>query len=105
MPKEMKVTDYHLCSIFTNLLDNAIEACEALPEPERSLTILTNARGEYLCIRVENSCTEAHAGRPRRKGHGLGLPITSEIVQNYGGDLRTEYKDGQFVAEAVFRWK
>ena len=37
--QEVGIADYHLCSVFANLLDNAIEASLAIPERERKISI------------------------------------------------------------------
>lgn len=42
-------------TIFGNLLDNAIEACEEVKQ-ERCIHIKVNAFHEMIVIRIENSC-------------------------------------------------
>lgn len=105
VPTEMEITDYHLCSIFNNLLDNAIEAVCMLPGTERRINAAANVQGDYLCIRISNGCTEEYSNRPNRNGHGLGKKIVEVIAKDYGGDFSLNFKDNIFVAEVVMRWK
>lgn len=39
IPQEVGIADYHLCSVFSNLLDNAIEASLAVPESDRRISV------------------------------------------------------------------
>ena len=39
IPQEVGIADYHLCSAFSNLLDNAIEASLAVPESDRRISV------------------------------------------------------------------
>lgn len=84
-----------LIGLFSNLLDNAIEACAEVPEGAwLSLTDRHN-RGLYT-VTLRNSKRNQPLtfvdGKPvtqksDRKNHGLGLEILEEIAHRYGGTL------------------
>ena len=68
--------------VLANALENAIHACEKLPQgaPRRLKLSLALADQRRLTIRVENSCPEdveldsrGFPTTPPREGHGLGL--------------------------------
>lgn len=101
VPQQLRISDYHLCSIFCNLIDNAIEACTVLPEQERRIFVTAKVYGPYLYIQVKNSCTEEHAKRPKREGHGLGMNIVKQTAEFYGGDFSTEFSGGEYRADVV----
>jgi len=49
LDENCNITQTHLCSIFTNLLDNAIRACESIPQEQRLIELRTAAKG-IICI-------------------------------------------------------
>lgn len=101
IPQILNISDYHLCSIFSNLIDNATEACRELPKEERRISVTANIYGAYLYIQIRNNCTAEHARRPKRKGRGMGMKIIEQIVEKYGGDCSAEFKDGEYQADVV----
>lgn len=116
IPQEVGIADYHLCSVFSNLLDNAIEASLAVPESDRRISVQAGGTamgcselnigmggGGYFCARVENTCTEEYAGRRRREGRGYGKEILEEIVTIYDGQMNTEFRSGTYIADIVLR--
>ena len=87
----------HMCSIFTNLLDNAIRAAEECPESERFISLKSARKEDYLHIRVENSALEAKkVNLHQRKGYGQ--EILRDIALRYGGEFLTDWKDGIYRA-------
>lgn len=95
--------NFDLCRIFTNLLDNAKEACERSENKDKSFIVVTSyIKGSKLFISTENFC----AAPPNKKkgklfsakqGHkGLGLEIVKEIAQNYSGECVCKYNDNVF---------
>lgn len=84
--------------VILNLLQNAIEALDAAPEPELQITVA--ARGRKVVIRIaDNGPGLSDAVRDRLftpfttdkpKGVGLGLVISRDIVAGFGGELLHE---------------
>lgn len=87
----------HMCSVFTNLLDNAIRAAEECPEPERFIFIKSARKEGYLHIKVENSALEVKkANQLQRKGYGQ--EILRDIAQRYDGEFLTDWNTGVYRA-------
>lgn len=91
------ISNLHLCSIFNNLLNNAIEACEQLTIQEKYINIKCFSKGNYLNVVVKNSADD-NKRKVRSKGHGYGLKILDDIAGKYKGKFRYEYKKGEFKA-------
>ncbi len=97
-----------------NLLENALEACQALPQPEeRYLRVSLRKRDAALLILVENSCP---GGDPETSGfcdgsffastkgpalRGLGLRSVQLVADKYGGSAEYKRAGGVFTARVV----
>lgn len=88
-----------LICIFSNLMDNAVKACQACTEGVPFIRLKTGFHANILYIEMKNSKSPlsgdiqtAHSSPE----HGLGLSIMEEAVRKYHGtcewtDLRTEF--------------
>lgn len=96
-----------LCAVLGNLLDNAMEACDKLPEGRR-IRLCIKRQENFYYITVINTSGEPDAegktfvsekkGKDNGVGHGLGLRSVERIAHQYGGSLVTDYEDGEFRA-------
>lgn len=92
------INKIHLCSVFSNLLDNAIHACEALPVGNpRSVTVSAKQHGDYLHVKVLNTSLPPTDKAPV-PGHGYGQKILTDIASIYHGEFFTEFTDGIYKA-------
>lgn len=98
--------DTDICILLSNLLDNAIEACQSVPESPMITLTVTNKQN-YLCILVRNRIMESVLSKNKqlkttkqnKKNHGLGLYSVSQIVDKYEGMKNFYEKNGYFVAD------
>ncbi len=108
IPVRLKSSEIDLCCIIGNLFDNAIEACEKLPEDQRRIRVYMDMKNTQLYI----SFTNFTAGKKLRKegglfrstkgeGHGLGLVRIDAIVSRLGGYLSRNSEDGAFTTEIL----
>lgn len=92
--------------IFSNALQNALEACEGQEEPFVRLTAGT--KGNALVICIENRCSEALKAMPqgfpttkKDPGHGLGIASMKAAAHRQGGFLDVSVKEGVFRVDVV----
>jgi len=101
-----------LCLIFGNLLDNAIEACERIPQEERFLSLCTTQSAGYMIVAFENSYDGKHAvfshlpmtTKADRESHGLGLKQVKKTLHKHGGilTLKADQEKKRFSVFASF---
>lgn len=95
-----------ITTIFSNLLDNAIEACMK-KENGRYITIKTGNHQDMIMIRIANSIGEKPVwrdGRPMsQKGerHGIGLKNVEKVVTEYNGSVDFEMNEQEFACSII----
>lgn len=94
-----------ICSIFGNILDNAIEYELTLPDKKKRLIHLAvYAKKDFLVIQCENYCEEQLAFRDglpvSTKGdgayHGYGVKSIRYAAEKYGGTMTIHNRDRWF---------
>jgi len=98
IPAQISVEPLHVCSIFSNLLDNAIDAVTEIEQSKRKIELCGAINGSYMCIKVKNPTTKDYAYRKRRKGHGYGSIILLDIARKYNGTYTGNYDNGIYTA-------
>lgn len=85
-------------SIFANILDNAIEACEKLETEERFIRLSGRVFGQIFVVRAENTKEKKEpkksdrivTSKSDRFIHGLGLKNVNKSVKKYGGTVNID---------------
>lgn len=100
VPEKINISGIDLCSLFSNLLDNAAHAVRSLPVDQRRIVISSQMNGDVLTVRCENPYDPDEVFLPshRPDGHGLGLIILQDLAERYHGRLETQTEDGFFTA-------
>ncbi len=110
-PKATKVEEYDLCIILSNLLKNAIEACEQVGDAkERYIKLQVGSYEETLCFVVENSVADKVKIEDNRllttkadkKNHGIGSENVARAVKKYEGTVTYQCEGKCFTAEVCF---
>lgn len=92
IPAQLPIRNIDLCSVFSNVLDNAIRACTVLPPAQRVIELCASIDCGILFIRAENPLPKAAVP----KGKGLGTLILKQIAQTYNGEFLVEKTDTVF---------
>ncbi len=103
IPRKLEVEPLHLCSIFSNLLDNAIEAVESFEETENRISVDSAIKGNYLFVKVKNPSTTDYVKRKRRKERGYGTQILADIANKYEGKYEVSFKNGFYSATVMVK--
>lgn len=94
------VYQHDLTSLFCNLLDNAVESAENIPDSFIELTVQKKENSSFIVIVLINSCRSTPVydqdGLPvshktNKDGHGFGIKSIKKVVNQYHGNLQMYY--------------
>lgn len=98
---------FELCTLFSNLLSNAVEAVERIVG-EKKIDVNISVFQGKLVLELGNSCdaVQSSKSRPRTNkkdsiNHGLGLKNVEEVVHKHKGLLEYETEPGWFQINIV----
>jgi hypothetical protein len=111
----MKPVD--VCNIFANALDNAIEACERIPEKtDRWVSLLVKRTDKFFSIKLSNAVKEEKNGisldklfdgvsrktsKKDKNLHGFGTLNMKKALEKYGGMLKSEQEGDAFTVSIM----
>ena len=91
IPEINKITDMDLCVIFSNSIENAIQACLKLKDAkDRLLQIVCKSKNDKLFIKITNSYSGAlnfddKIPVNQEENHGIGTKSIVSVVNKYQG--------------------
>lgn len=95
VPQYLSIPGVELCSLFSNMLDNAFTACKNDASGQRGASISSDVQNGMLIVRCSNSYDPAQK-TPSAPGHGLGLDILRDLTERRGGEMQIEQAERQF---------
>lgn len=101
----LPISDTELCAILSNAIDNAINACNALPPYiEKIIDIHAFEKNGHLFFQISNTCKSDvvfKGGLPVtfKANHGFGTKSICSIVERHGGIYNFSVKDNKFILQ------
>ncbi|HAX72190.1 MAG TPA: hypothetical protein DCY20_01560 [Firmicutes bacterium] len=103
------ISDFDLCILMGNLLDNAVEACCKIEPPSRFITVNAQEINQHYTFKIGNSyqVTQTHkknffqTSKHDKLSHGLGLSNVERVVNKYNGLLDFKIHDSEFIVILV----
>ena len=120
VPARTSIPDSELCAVFSNLIDNAMNASKELAKEqacadknvqEPFIEVDALVAAGYLSVRVRNACLE-HRSRPRHahkqpRGindmHGWGKSIVAIIARRHDGSFTCVAENGVYLARVTLK--
>lgn len=102
------ISDMDMTTIFSNLFDNAIEACREIVKSRRKIRMIMRAQMGLIVIKITNPCADFNIsdikfGRSTKKNHsGIGLSNVRKAVEKYEGIMKVENKNFMFSVTITF---
>lgn len=98
-----------ICSIFSNILDNAIEACMKINSNNKYIYIEGKIVEKFFILRVENSKinkiniknNKFMTDKYNKFSHGLGISSIKNSVKKYNGETVINYTDDRFIIKIL----
>ena len=110
-----------ICSLFGNLLDNAIEATQQVEDHEKRLiTMSVRSRNQFIIVECENYSDSSNVrlrknqrrrifkndnlpGTTKKDNvkHGFGLKSIGQVAEKYDGAMNVSYEDGWFKVKVL----
>lgn len=105
-----EIKDFDLCTIFYNILMNAIEGCMAVEGADKkTISVKVKNIGDKLGISIENETILEKipetgilvTTKEDKVNHGFGTMNVKEVVSKYDGIYDNAVVDGKFVADII----
>ena len=105
VPEHMPVNEENFCTIFLNLIDNAIEASQSEINPDIQITLKTV--NNYLCCSIANKINpkriqynpDFETTKPDPSHHGLGRIIVKETIESCNGIFQDSLEGNYYTAK------
>lgn len=112
-PDYFNINELDLCRIFSNLINNAIEATSKLESGKREIKIYGDVKKQWFFLIVSNSFNgilkfkndKIVTSKNNKLEHGLGLKIIEDIVNEYDGFMKLEFDEQKFVIKIYLPYK
>lgn len=107
LPDTLPFSDTELCSLLSNSLENAMHACEEVPDlNKRYIKLRIFSKNNKLCIDLQNNYHKEpkfHEGLPvpSENGHGFGTKSIIHIIEKHGGVFQFSISNGWFIFQAT----
>ncbi len=108
LPRDIGVADIDLCTILSNTIMNAIEACKQLEhEDNRSIKLTVGKKQDSIYLSVENpvlgpvdlNLLGKGTTKSEKQNHGFGIRNIQDAVQRNQGHVRFNNLEGIFRVE------
>ena len=101
----LPLTDYDICTVISNLFDNAIEACEQIKKDNKEIYISIKKSETLYILKFVNSMEKQpqknyQTTKKDKEVHGIGLESVRSCLEKYQGTLLLDYTENQFTAIA-----
>lgn len=93
IPEQLFMDSLDMMKLFSNLIDNAIEACTQVDEDKRYIELRGGTRSHILAFTLTNAklpnqtinLNRIETTKQEKDKHGFGLQIIQEVIQKYQG--------------------
>lgn len=102
------ISDMDITTIFSNLFDNAIEACSELSKSQRKIHFVFKMQMGLIVLRITNSCIKTATNKFKfhhstKSNHsGIGLSNVKKAVERYDGVFTVQQNENQFCVSVTF---
>ena len=110
LKRELAIEEVDLCTIFSNLIQNAVEELKRQEGDKRFFSLEIRQGRENTSITIRNSAeiwvnrNEAlKTDKEDKRNHGIGLKNVEEMVKHYSGEFSWEANGEEFKAAVLMK--
>lgn len=96
VPERLGISAADLYVVIGNTMDNAIEACKALPAEERLIDLVIRTHYDTVYFQLTNPCVLNTPKRSSNLLRGYGLNNVRRCVESYDGNMEVRHEGGFF---------
>jgi hypothetical protein len=99
---DIEIKPLHLCSVFSNLLDNAIHAACKCPHDKRHIKVQAFMTESYVVIKFENyiETLKSEKNTDRKQ---YGQLILKDIAQMYAGEFKVDLSNDLYSSSLILK--
>lgn len=109
--ENLEIDNVSLCSLYTNLLKNAVEELARIKAGTKFLNVVFSQGDRFFSIEIQNSLSEESkkkrnllvSEKDDKKNHGIGLKNVKRIIKENGGEFETKIDNDIFIARVVLK--
>ena len=104
------ISNVDICAIFSNALDNAIEACINIDTNiEKRIDVKVTYINQFCILKFTNSKSneikfvnqDIQTNKSDKSVHGIGLASIKYIVKKYDGEVIIDYSNDEFILKIM----
>lgn len=111
IPDKINISDFDMCTLFSNLFTNAVEACEKVLFHEKKITLQLEKKGSDFMISISNpiewdvdkNILGISTTKEDKEAHGYGVRNIVSTVKAYNGIIEFFVSGGIFKVEILFQ--
>ena len=106
IPEKLPVDANDICVIFSNALDNAIEACEKIESGNKEIVVTVVYEDNSLICKIENTALNENnhdlkTTKKDKKNHGFGIENIKSALSKYQNVLNIEREENKFILSFI----
>lgn len=110
---EKNLNPLELCTILSNSLENAIEACVKVSEVSAQIRMASDFKNNYWYMKIANTSdsdieiknNNVLTTKSDSLNHGFGLQNIKDVVNKHKGEFKIAQTDGEFTLEITMNLK
>lgn len=99
IPSKAAIDDLDLCIVLSNAADNAINACDAMPQGNKYILLSAMRKGAFFMIEVQNSQINKENATAV---FGIGLNNIKAVAEKYDGTISVQSGPDFFKLNVLF---
>lgn len=104
--RELRISNVDLCTIFANLIQNAVEELEKNLDTESYLRVKIKSGQEFFDFEIVNNILEDDKVRIKKvdaQNHGFGLGNVKRVVEKHHGFFSVKVERKEFQAKVILK--